>query len=89
MDQVNRYSVGLDVDKKGFKACLKSKMVNNRSVVKATKLSTTMFMVSKNFIFGLKSTFTLLVIYVLPWRPLGFITKIVLCIFLKETTRLP
>lgn len=37
MDQVNRYSLGLDVDKKGFKACLKSKVVNNRSVVKATK----------------------------------------------------
>ena len=37
MDQGNLYSLGLDIDKKEFKACLKSKAVNSQSIVKATK----------------------------------------------------
>jgi len=37
METFIRYSLGLDVDKKGFKACLKAKEVNNRSAIKGTK----------------------------------------------------
>jgi hypothetical protein len=37
MDKVIRYSLGLDVDKKSFKACLKVKEINSRSIIKSTK----------------------------------------------------
>src|SRR5258706_639975 len=37
MEQTIRYSVGLDVDKMSFKSCLKTKELDQRSKVKATK----------------------------------------------------
>ncbi len=37
MEQTIRYSLGLDVDKKGFKACLKARELSHRSLVKASK----------------------------------------------------